>query len=108
MRPAEFWDATPREVFDMNRGAAWRERRAWERTAWAAATIIAPHLGNRTPTIDRLLSFLGPEDGTKAAEPVSEEEAAELVKGLFRQHKKKFWTLYPDEFADDTDKEKKE
>ena len=110
MTPEAFWESTPREIADMVRGARWRERREWERVAWLASYVIAPY-SKQPPTMAKMLAFLGPEEGTKAAATVppvtSQEEAAAIVESIAREHKKKFWAMLPDKFAEDGDKEKK-
>lgn len=104
MRPDEFWRSTPREISDLIRGARWRERRRWERTAWLAMQVMSPHTGRRTPGMKKLLSFLGPESrdgdmGTLRKDAATPEEARAIIEALAREHKTKAWTMLKDDFA---------
>jgi hypothetical protein len=105
--PADFWPMTPREVADMIRGARWRERREWERAAWTVYYIMAGPRMPRIPTINSLLSFLGPDDDApaevkqKGAGPADESPEAirAFIDGLARESKKHAWTALDDKYA---------
>jgi hypothetical protein len=93
---------------DMARGARWRERREWERTAWLAATIISPHV-KRPPSIRRMTSFLGPDEEAieqakltaKARGPVdkSPEGIRAFIDEIARKQKPHVWTMLSDKYA---------
>ena len=105
MRPSEFWRSTPRDISDMGIGAFWRERRDWQRLAWLAATVIAPHV-TQIPGNLKQMAETGPDDVLSGLpEEKTPEEARAFVEEIVREHKKKFWTLISDEFSADGDKD---
>jgi len=113
MLPREFWRSTPRDVSDMARGARWRNRREWERVAWLASYVIAPHT-KRPPSMRRMLAFLGPDEDAaargqgKAKGPADKtpEGIKAFIDGLARKHKAHAWTMLNDKYANvDGDKE---
>lgn len=89
----------------MAKGARFRSRLDWERAAWLAGTIVAPHV-RRVPSINRMLSFLGRDDEEDGTRPdiATQDEASSFVFEIARKHKKKAWTLLGAEF-EEKDKE---
>lgn len=91
----------------MARGARWRERQSWERLRWAVGNVLQAW-STQPISLDKLLD-LGTEDGAPSGpEEKTPDEARAFVEEIAREHKKKFWTLIPAEFApaEDGDKDK--
>ena len=105
MTPQEFWHATPADIFYRIRGNRWRERRSWERLGWAVANIINVW-ASKPVSIGKLLEFLGPEEGTKAAEEKTPAEIKAHVEAIAKALKPKAWAFLPGEFAPPQDGDK--
>jgi hypothetical protein len=113
MRPGEFWPMTPREIADMARGAKWRDRREWERAAWVVAHVMSPHTGKKTPSMKKLLAFLGPDEdavvdrATKATGPKDKtpEGIQAFIDEIARKQKPHAWAHISDKYAP-SDKER--
>jgi hypothetical protein len=61
LRPAEFWELTPREFSEALKGFQWRWRQAQELVLSAAILIVAPWTKD-PPTVQQLL---GEEDRSR-------------------------------------------
>jgi hypothetical protein len=55
LKPAEFWDLTPREFANMGEGYRMHNDIEWQRTAQLASWIMSAQLGKKAPTADKLL-----------------------------------------------------
>jgi Phage tail assembly chaperone protein, TAC len=55
LRPAEFWELTPREFANMGEGYRMHSDLEWQRTAQLASWIMSAQLGKKAPTADKLL-----------------------------------------------------
>lgn len=72
---AALWRLTPREVLLLIEGAAARNRRAWERTAWLGAQIInmAGKVAKRPVRPDELLGRATAIDAVEARRILEEQ-----------------------------------
>lgn len=95
LRPAEFWELTPREFIGLFDGYAWRQKRSIELNAQLACWI-ANHSGMRSKPIrvSDLVRFDGEEE-----KAVSPEEARKIIMDGVKLHKKKFWGKIKDEYV---------
>lgn len=84
LKPAEFWELTPREFANMGEGYRLRSDDEWQRVAQLASWIMSAQLGKKAPTADKLLGKDKRKERTQRVVSIEEKRntLAELEESL--------------------------